>query len=130
LGYNKEGVYGITDIIGINGVVTGPYGNSMYYGGVRPFNRSGDLLSFIKTSYNNGSGIYPIPHYERLRNSPLSKPVNYKPAGLNKITNPTKHFDAWYNNNHDLLYKPENLHKLADNRVFRQTNEKISKLDE
>lgn len=128
LGYNKEGVYGVANIMGINGLLGNSYGNSTYYGGMRPFNRPNDLLSFINTSYNNGSRVYPIPHNERIRHIPTIFGQRI-PEGLSKITSPNKHFDSWYKDVENLLYKPKSLKTLADNRVVRQANKKLLALD-
>lgn len=126
LGYNKEGVYGVSNILGINGVVTGPYGNSLYYGGLRPFNRPGDLLSFIDTSKEIGSGIYPIPHRHRVNNIPRAG--IFRPTVLNKITSPNKHSAAKERNTRFLLSK-ESFRDLATDRIRRITNERVSSIE-
>ena len=127
LGYNKEGVYGVSNILGINGVVTGPYGNSLYYGGLRPFNRPGDLLSFIDTSRGNGSRIYPIPHTHRVNHIPRVK--GFRLAELNKATNPNKHSMAERRNTEFLLSR-QSFRDLAFNRIHRKTNEQISSIED
>ena len=127
LGYNKEGVYGVSNILGINGVVTGSYGNSLYYGGLRPFNRPGDLLSFIDTSQKIGSGIYPIPHRHRVNYIP--KVGNFRSTELNRVTNPNKHSSANERNTRFLSSK-ESFRDLASDRIRRITSERISSIEE
>jgi hypothetical protein len=44
----------------INGFLSGDFGNSRYFGGVRKFDTPNDLIRWINTQHF-GSNIYPIP---------------------------------------------------------------------
>jgi hypothetical protein len=65
-------VYNIGNILNINGFVGYGYGNSLYFGGMRPFNRPEDLVRFTKTSSTNGSKITPVSMTARLESFPYN----------------------------------------------------------
>ena len=122
-------VYSIGDILGINGMRGGHYGNSDYYGGIRPFDRPSDLLSFVHTR-NVGSKIYPIPLKERL--SHVSRgDINSRwiDSFIRQMTDKTKHQTAAFNIETILKHKGS-LSYLTDQWITRKRDAKIKPLQE
>jgi hypothetical protein len=90
-------VYAIGEILGINGMRGGVYGNSNYFGGIRPFDRPSDLLNFIHTE-NAGSRVYPIPLTERLNHVSRGDTGNrWLKSFIRQMTSPDKHSKALFN---------------------------------
>lgn len=117
-------VYAIGEILGINGMKGGSYGNSSYFGGMRPFNQPSDLLRFVHTE-NAGSKIYPIPLEARLRfvqkgNGASDFLVNRE---LNGIQDGEKHYRFLAMDFNNSLFKNGSLDDLAINRIRRKTAE-------
>ena len=117
-------VYKIGEILGINGMKGGSYGNSSYFGGMRPFNQPNDLLRFVHTE-NAGSKIYPIPLEERLRFVQKGNYADNLRANnqLNNVQDYEKHYRFLSTQLNNTLFKNESLNDLAINRIRRKTNE-------
>lgn len=122
-------VYAIGEILGINGMRGGHYGNSNYYGGIRPFDKPDDLLSFIHTE-NVGSRVYPIPLTERLNHVSVGDIGNrWIDSFIKQMTNRTKHQTAALNEQTSLIDKGS-LSDLADSWVARKRDAKIKPLQD
>lgn len=117
-------VYKIGEILGINGMKGGNYGNSSYFGGMRPFNQPSDLLRFVHTE-NSGSKIYPIPLEERLRFVQKGDGANdfWVNRQLNDIQDGEKHYRFLSKDLGNTLFKNTSLNDLAINRIRRKTDE-------
>lgn len=121
-------VYAIGEILGINGMRGGVYGNSNYFGGMRPFDKPSDLLSFIHTE-NAGSKVYPIPLTERLSHVSIGDTGNrWIKSFIKQMTNPDKHSKALFDIQYDATHKGS-LNDLATNRIRRKLDEKIKPLN-
>ena len=122
-------VYAIGEILGINGMRGGVYGNSNYFGGMRPFDKPSDLLSFIHTE-NAGSRVYPIPLKERLNHVSRGDIGNrWIDSFIKQMTNRTKHQTAALNEQTSLIDKGS-LSDLADSWVARKRDAKIKPLQD
>lgn len=122
-------VYAIGEILGINGMRGGHYGNSNYYGGIRPFDKPDDLLSFIHTE-NVGSRVYPIPLTERLNHVSVGDIGNrWIDSFIKQMTNRTKHQTAALNEQTSLIDKGS-LSDLADSWIARKRDAKIKPLQD
>ena len=122
-------VYAIGEILGINGMRGGVYGNSNYFGGIRPFDRPSDLLNFIHTE-NAGSRVYPIPLTERLNHVSIGDTGNrWIKSFIKQMTNRTKHQTAALNEQTSLIDKGS-LSDLADSWVARKRDTKIKSLQD
>lgn len=117
-------VYKIGEILGINGMLGGNYGNSTYFGGMRPFNRPSDLLRFVHTE-NAGSKIYPIPLSERLNFVSRSDGADnfFVQKNLRDIQDDEKHYRHLAIMQNNSLYKNDDL----DNLAIRRIREKLYK---
>lgn len=117
-------VYKIGEILGINGMKGGNYGNSSYFGGMRPFNQPSDLLRFVHTE-NAGSKIYPIPLEERLRFVQKGDGANdfWVSKQLNDVQDNEKHYRFLARDLNNTLFKNSSLNDLAINRIRRKTDE-------